>query len=1004
MKYFAQLLAVLACITFVASCGKTKEEPIPEKPTEKPDGGNTNPNPNPQTEDLESGTLPQGDFTLSQGTVYLPESFIETITGNDEEESCFTTTSTSLPKVGDVLVYAKPSEYFPQGLLCRVTKVEGDIVYYEPAALEEAFSQLQIDTSDVDLGAHIDYILDGQGNPVKFTKTKAVSRASVTIAIPSNVTWELINTGVNYEGMEANAKMTLTPSMEVTIGLRFQAIIGDGVVEAMNFLVDPSIHLGATVNAYGELAATKEFLLYTLYFTPVTLGPLVFVPKITLTGYMKIDGQVGMEATVSYDKSFSIGAGYETGDWRFICRGTDTQGAGSNPASYGSKVEGGFSFGLKPALEFRLYDIIGAAIGADLSLRTAVSHKMDLSKPDVEASHLSDFSIYTALGIKGFVEMNAKVGGKVLYDAFSGSTPELSYTLYQTWFMPEICTSTMKIEPSPRGATVSGMLKRNVLTKGILYARVFDPSDYEYDPETNQVVYPHKRDIPITWTPAQSEKDSTEFSVTFDAFEPGTTYQVNLVMSVLGSDPVPVKGDSTLYFRTFNEKQAQAVASVVSRVAEVMDWGETPWYEVSPYDVLYMGDKGIGVWLSDDGKQLKSITLTPDPSWPLKSNIVIPASVGEALDDDQWWELFSPHSEEETDKVVSLIVKDTHCSGFGVTGKNTKHFEIHSPHYGGPLGIGVGSPNLQTVDISGTGVTALYLGDETFEDSTPYKIQSVNLDNCKELEEIYVAFPTLRDVPKLSISGCTALQKIHVYNCGFGGGVPFNGLSSLNLDYIAFFHCNGTIDIPSGTNGVSFFGKYLTLNVTGGNPGIQKLGFSYDPDDETKVDVPFDNINISNLGGVEYAVTLKAKTVQATGLGSKEIRAYASESVNIASCPNLESLTVEVSPQFTHSGLGSFAALPKLKYLEIIADTIEKGDTYTCALTGLVPPVVDEVRERGGTVYYPIRYRYVFDRDLGEKGRWRMEYDNGYGFYYSGEPNSRCYHYPKPDNYDEYNK
>ncbi|MBO4624762.1 MAG: hypothetical protein J5646_04650 [Bacteroidales bacterium] len=999
MKVIAKFLTILACIGFVASCDKPKEEPIPDNSSEKTDNGNTTP----QTQDLESGTLPQGEFTLSAGAIYLPDSFIQTITSHDTDKCFFTTTSTSLPKPGNVLVYGQPSEFFPQGLLCKVTQVEGDAVYYEAAAIEEAFSKLQIDTADVDLGAHIDYILDGQGNKVKFSKTKAISKASVTINIPSNVTWELINTGVNYEGVEANAKMTLTPSMSVTIGLRFQAIIGDGVVEAMNFLVDPSIHLGATVNAFGELASTKEFLLYTLYFTPVTLGPLVFVPKITLTGYMKIDGQVGMEATVSYDKSFSIGAGYETGDWRFICRGTDTAGSSSNPASYSSKVEGGFSFGLKPALEFRLYDIIGAAIGADLSLRTAVSHKMDLSKPDVEASSLSDFSIYTALGIKGFVEMNAKVGGKVLYDGFSGSTPELSYTLYQTWFMPEICTSTLKIEPSPRGATITGMLKRNVLTKGSLYARVFDPSDYEYDPETNQVVYPHKRDIPITWTPAQSEKDSTDFTVTFDAFEPGTTYQVNLVMSVLGCDPVPVKGDSSLFFRTFNEKQAQAVASVVSKVAEVMEWGETPWYEVSPYEVLYMADKGIGVWLSEDGKQLKSITLTPDPSWPLKPNIVIPSSVGDALEDGQWWELYGNFPEEETDKVVSLIVKDTHCSDFAVTGKNTQHFEIHSPHYSGPLGLGPGTPALRTVDISGTGITSLYLGDETFEDSTPYKIESVKLDNCKKLEEIYVAFPTLRDVPKLSVAGCNALEKIEIRNCGFGGAVPFDGLSSLHLDYVAFFHCNGTIEIPTGANGVSFHGQYLSLSVTGGHPGLQKLGFSYDPEGEYNVDAPFESIDISNLGGVAYDLSLKAKNVKAMGLGSKSVKVYASETVEVSSCPNLETLEIEVSDTFKYSGLGAFAGLPKLTYFELSPDTRDANGEYICDLTGIVPSVVDAVRERGGSAYYPVRYTYVFDRDLGENGRWRMEYDNKYGFYYSGEPNSRCYHYPKPDYYDDYN-
>lgn len=1003
MKTFARFLTILACVSFFAACDKKEKEPDPiekpDKPTDptKPDVGPTNP------DELQSGTLPQGDYTLNSGTIYLPENFVETITENDPEEGYFVTTSSSLPQPGNVLVYSTPSELFPEGLLCKVDRVEGDKVYYSSARIEEAFSKLQIDTASVDLGAHIDYILDGNGNRVKFNTTKAMATAAVTIDIPSNVTWELISTGYNYEGLEANAKMTLTPAMTVTIGMRFQAIIGDGEVEAMNFLVDPSIHLGATINAFGELAASKEFLLYTLYFTPVTLGPLVFVPKITLTGYMKIDGQVGMEATVSYDKSFSIGAGYETGDWRFICRGTDTQQADSNPASYSSKVEGGISFGLKPALEFRLYDVIGASIGADMSLRTAVSHKMDLSKPDVNASALSDFSVYTALGIKGFVEMNAKVGGTVLYDGFSQSTPEMGFTLYQSWFMPEICTSTLKIEPEPRGATVSGMLKRNVLTKGSLYARVFDPSDYAIDPETGNIIYPHKRDVPITWKEPKSEKDSTEFSVHFEGFDPGVTYQVNLLMSVLGSDPVPVRGDSSLFFRTFNEKQAKVVASVVSKVADVMGWGETPWYEVSPYEVLYMADQGISVSMTGDGKDIQFISLTPDPSWPLKSNITIPSSVGEALEDDQWWMLYGNFPEEETDKVQSVIINDLHCTAFGVDGKNLEHFEIHSPHYGGEVSLY--GPKLRTVDLSGTSVTSVVMGSDTFEDYTPYNIESAKFDNCKKLESLYVGFPTLREVPRLSISGCSALKRIEVAHCDINGSVPFSGLSSLNLDYIAFFHCNGKVEIPTGTAGVSFFGKYLTLEVSGGNPGLKKLGFVYDAEEETHVDIPFESINISNLLGVEYDVILKAKNVRAFGLGSKMVKAYALETVEISSCPNLETLEIEVSDTFKYSGLGAFAALPKLTYFELSPDTREAYGEYICDLTGLVPSVVDAVRGRGGYVYYPVRYTYVFEKNKEEGGgRWRMEHDYKYGFYYSGEPDSRCYHYPKPDNYDEYNK
>lgn len=1015
------ILSILVCLFLAAACTGPEMEPVkpdvPEQPEnpdqpDQPDQPDNPDNPvdpdNPDTpeepEALVSGELPEGDYTLRAGTIYLPDSFVETVTEHDKAFGFFKTTSKALPKEGDVLVYNKFTEQFPEGFLGKVSRVEDGYVYYDPVPLEEAFTHLQIDTTSLNLADNVAYVVDGEGKPVSFTKTRAMATSGIGIAIPSNVTWDLYSSGYNYEGLEANVKMTLTPSMNVYLGMRFQAVIDNGEVLAMNFVLDPVIHLGATINVYGELAATKSFPLYTFYFNPVALGPLVFIPKITLEGFVKIDGQIGLEVNVSYDKSFSIGAGYQTGDWRFINRGIDSPLLDHDPCSFGPKVEGGITFGLKPALEFRLYDILGVSVGAETGLRTAVTYKMDMANPDVTSSALSDFSMSTALNIKGFVEMNAKVGGTVLYQGYSKSTPEKSFTLYESWLMPEICTSTMKIEPAPRGATVSGMLKRNVFTKGALYAHVFDPTDYEHDPVSGAIVYPRARIVPVSWTAPRSKKDSTEFSVSFEGFEPGVTYQVNMFMSVLGSRHVPVRGDSTLFFRTFNEKQAKAVASLVSNVAEAMGWYETPWYDVSPSEVLYMQDKGINVTTSEDGGTLEWVTLRPDRKWPLKSHIVIGPTVGSSLEDGQWWQLFGSFPEEESDNVTSLIINDPTCAAFSASGKNLQHLEIHSPYYKGSIGLGYGYPKLRELDMSGTGITSIIIGDDDYDEHVPDKLTSIKFDNCTKLESISIDYPYRHDVPSLSINGCAALKKLEYTRCAFQGDPPVTGIKMAHMDNIRFYKCDGTLNLPAGCETVTISDKCISLSIAGGNPNIKQLTIFYESSIWGEYEgTCFENVTLSNLPGVENELDIRGKNVNVSGLGSKQLQVYAIETAEVASCANLERLEMKVSSRFALSGLGSFPGLPQLKAFSITPDLAVVNGEYTCALNGLVPEIIDRVRNKGGSVSYPIRYRYIFDKTLGDRGRWRMDYDYKYGFYYSGEPSPRCYHYPKPDNYDQYN-
>ena len=263
------------------------------------------------------------------------------------------------------------------------------------------------------------------------------------------------------------------------------------------------------------------------------------------------------------------------------------------------------------------------------------------------------------------------------------------------------------------------------------------------------------------------------------------------------------------------------------------------------------------------------------------------------------------------------------------------------------------------------------------------------------------------DVPRLSITGCSALKSLQLVDCSISGDLPVTGLGTAHLDYINFTHCDGLINLPSGSDNVTIIGQYVSLAIAGGNPDIKTLGLSYDSSVWNEYESTcFKSVNLSNLTSLENDPEIRAEQINISGLPSKKLKFYATRSIEVGACPNLQELEIRVSPDFALSGLGSFPGLPSLTRFTIDPDLKEADGKYTCALIGLVPEIIDRVRNKGGSAGYPVRYMYTFDRTLGEngkRGKWRMDFDRGYGFYYSGEPSPRCYHYPKPDNYDYYN-
>lgn len=188
------------------------------------------------------------------------------------------------------------------------------------------------------------------------------------------------------------------------------------------------------------------------------------------------------------------------------------------------------------------------------------------------------------------------------------------------------------------------------------------------------------------------------------------------------------------------------------------------------------------------------------------------------------------------------------------------------------------------------------------------------------------------------VTGCSALEEVH-----FGVGILEDG----------YFSGKG-----SGTEGAKLFLENTTLGTLSVPNNYKEIWVT---DGAT-----FDKVEIIGNKSVDHI----------------DLRGSKGNSLEVSNCANLSTLSCP------DTGISSFKVenLPGIVHLNV--EDNEK-------LLSLVPEVFDEIPERGGSVQYDIRYSYTDD------GTGTIEYeDNGYGFWYEGEP--ECgYHGKEPPKEDE---
>ncbi len=929
MKRLLPLL-VLALLATAAGCRKNPAGPStePEIPVDPPI---------------------EVDYVLNENAQVVDETFIETVKEVDDDLGIVYFSGESPYQGGEVLICNTPSEQFPNGMLVKVTSPGTDWIRYRPASLEEAFDELTIDNVALPVANHVAKVVDADGKELKYTPaTKAVSTSDEVSLKVSGLTWDLAALQDGDDSPVA-LKATFSPELGVTVKMRFQAIVDDGALLALNVLADTKLDFDGSIEAFGEVAVSKDFKLFSIYFSPIPVGPIVLIPKIDIVAFVKVDGKVGIEGKLSYSKSLSVGAGFETGDWRTILRGLDEEPESDSEKQFftfeGNKMEGGFSVGLKPSLDVRLYDVFGCEIELETAVREAISTKLDAET----GVGLANAKLTTGLSAKAKFALNAKVGEEKLFETYSYVTPEWSKTIYETYFMPLASDAVMT--PYQDGIRLTGKLSRRVLDKPMMVLNVWDDSGMT-------------RAIPIDWTKPKDNEEKTDFEVALTGLEPDEYYCWNVTMNALGTDALVAginylvqNGGIDCYnrIRTVDFAEAEAVLEFMKKFSAAVGWDQKGcgWGDLEARDVYQY---------AEIGENMSFVRLIPLENQLLPETLVIP-DVSSSLKENTYWCINNTNLDARGYKGVRNIVCNDPKFTIDIanSSKSFESIEIHSPKFGFHTNLRdchVSQPSLTKLDLSGC--SAL----EELEVELPSaKTPVIKLENCSALEKIDLTSTDFASCPQIQNRGCENLYWVRIYSCLIPNGLElvtdpvtevelndaiYSKLTAPLCKKLCFDESLENVELSVVNNPV--FESISGLNNV--NLGIMK------------------KLTISNATAIKNLYSFAAKEVvvsnQASGLDFTGV-----EKITVSNCPSATSL--KINGNFTYSNVSIDGVDGLLTF------AIHGGTGYT----GEVYPFMPEILARGGHLDYDVRYTYKYNSTTR---KYEMDTDRGYGLYYSGEP------------------
>lgn len=881
---------------------------------------------------------PESDFVVSDNTLFMRDVVAKGITSLDLENTTFylslDTPPEFIPQEGETYIINNRFDLFPDGaLLCvqKVTKTdEGYRVFYNSRVGIQVFKKLNINEQDIDVSSNIKKILDGNGNEVPFARTKAINSDKWTITIPE-VGWDL---GKGWE---------MTPKLTLENNLRVQLIMDNWSISTLDVKYDVDATLGADIAISGEkemLSVHKKIM--TIVCGAIPVGPILITPNIDIFGWFTTAGTVSFEGSISYETGIVANAHYDS--ISYLSGDIVKKDKDKFSYSVGPKIGGSLKYGLQFGPAIGIYGaVLEVGVSVSAAIAEEVSNKMNIADP------LTWGYWEGGLGYalqSGEYSVSYVLGGNVF---LTGMGFPLSYTLKDVKFPIEtrnlVPTISKEYRCEANGKNI--IFHTWVKNKGLFYPDLFldvgDGNRYPFDFDDGMV--------------SQLENGADSVMVTAQASVQDDRTQYFKVMATYRDVETELRSYNARLVLV-DEDEEYAMKQILADIYACRggDWDGCEWttskYGVANLPYIKMTTVNTG------GRNHYEVIIPKE--WPLGDNLYVGSHSGNVKNFS--WEL-----DYEADTHLSRVeIKDPNCKSAYV-GDDCDTYIFHSTFEEPRLYLPL---NAKTVDVAGSYITDFSLSSTWREDFKPRK---VILDNCPRLAEIALRGDSshkLTDVASISANKCPALKSVYVSHAELFPGFLDN------------------IEMAGG--------KLVFQNVT----GIGDVNLKADCEDLRINNSSFGIMTVSGLGRLKqvYFMTNTFKTATFTNLPALDdvaMNRLVCDKISVSACPfvkrieirsysdtpsNVEALSVTDCPMLNSLscyslGLSSFEAsgLPAIQSLYCNGNK---------KLTGLMLPVFDQMFDAGYTPYYDIRYEYYWEE---------LKKDNGYGYYYEGEP-ERGYH------------
>lgn len=357
-----------------------------------------------------------------------------------------TTPDNLLPKVGTSF-YIPVSEKTPYGFLGKVVSVEKGNpikVFTESVPIEEAFKNLSIDTTVVDVISNVESIVDAEGNPVDYeiVDTLLTNSSDTTVSGPSTRAggyWQggvikfPFNIAKNEEGHKLNGLLYVDVK-----NFNFDIDVVNNEISYVSFRADPmmKVTIKDEVAIKTDKKLEKSVLIGSINCAPIVIPtpiaiPIILRPKFYLYLVYGAKGEINASVGLQYQTSYECEIHWKNRQWdkRLLSKGLKNE----KPWTVAEfEVSGEMYAGSKMGLLVGFYTAT-TGVGVNVTPKFSLSGNVKLSDENL-------------LDINPEIELAAMWSGELYFTAslfkrpiahYSFSSPEYVVWSEKMYFFPQ---------------------------------------------------------------------------------------------------------------------------------------------------------------------------------------------------------------------------------------------------------------------------------------------------------------------------------------------------------------------------------------------------------------------------------------------------------------------------------------------------------------------------------------------------------------------------------------